>query len=411
MWDAAFLQNKLDMDLSEEERRGLKRKISLTSCDVCEAEEAKYRCPNCLKCSCSLPCVKQHKFRSGCSGVRDRTTFVPLSHFSDLHLLNDYRFLEETGRVAERPNRDALLRTRSRHSFRVMLLLRNARAAKVNLKILPKSFSRGRENTSMYNKIERKLYWHLKLIFPQSDAEYSTRVPEDRVLEKILSDYVHPTESDPVKRQNLKTYVLTPLDQLSVFMKSEQRLPNSLNYHELDLKKSLRENLAFKTVVEYPELHVVVKGHCEEYRTRIPDKGIISSRPSSSSEARGAPESHPARTEKETMAESELEEGEIQSEDEEDNNLKKTLNEPPHHLNDDDDDDDDLKNTAGSECHLPRPSSDNIDEDVEGHLGDLESPAVQNAVRLSSCHDDVTKQKSDSLEADVAPLPPPDGGI
>lgn len=22
------------------------------SCDVCEAEEAKYRCPNCLKCSC-----------------------------------------------------------------------------------------------------------------------------------------------------------------------------------------------------------------------------------------------------------------------------------------------------------------------------------------------------------------------
>lgn len=142
----------------------------------------------------------------------------------------------------------------------------------------------------------------------------------------------------------------------------------------------------------------------------VPDKGIISSRPSSSSEARGAPESHPARTEKETMAESELEEGEIQSEDEEDNNLKKTLNEPPHHLNDDDDDDD-LKNTAGSECHLPRPSSDNIDEDVEGHLGDLESPAVQNAVRLSSCHDDVTKQKSDSLEADVAPLPPPDGGI
>ncbi|XP_034167429.2 box C/D snoRNA protein 1 [Pangasianodon hypophthalmus] len=305
------------MDALEEERRGLKRKLSLTSCDVCEAEEAKYRCPSCLKCSCSLSCVKRHKLRSGCSGVRDRTAFLPVSRFSDLDLLNDYRFLEETGRVADRPNRDALLHTRSRHSFGAMLLLRNAKAAKVNLKILPKSFSRRRENTSIYNKTERKLYWHLKLVFPQSNAEYTDRVPEDRVLEKILSDYIHPTESDPVKRQNLKMYVLTPIDQLSVFMKSEQRQPNSLKYHELDLKKSLRENLMFKTVVEYPELHVVVEGHCEEYRTRIPDRSIISPRPSSSSEAQGAPESHTARPGKETTAQSELEEGEIQSEDEE----------------------------------------------------------------------------------------------
>ncbi|KAF5901435.1 box C/D snoRNA protein 1, partial [Clarias magur] len=118
---------------------------------------------------------------------------------------------------------------------------------------------------------EKKLYWYLKLVFPHSNAEYSARFPEDRVLEKILSHYIHPTESDPVKRQNLKMYVVTPIDQLSVFMKSERRLPNSLKYHELDLKKTLRENLMFKTVVEYPELHVVVKEQrCEEYRARVP---------------------------------------------------------------------------------------------------------------------------------------------
>ncbi|KAI5609247.1 box C/D snoRNA protein 1, partial [Silurus asotus] len=299
---------------SQDERRGRKRKISLSSCDVCEAEEAKYRCPNCLKCSCSLSCVKQHKLRSECSGVRDRTAFVPLDHFSDLHLLNDYRFLEETGRVADKPNRDTLLHTRPRHSYCAMLLLRNAKAAKVNLKILPKSFSRRRENTSIYNKIEKKLYWHLKLIFPQSNAEYTERVPEDRVLEKILSNYIDPTESDPVKRQNLKTYVHTPSDQLSVYMKSEQRLPNSLKYHELDLKKSLRENLMFKAVVEFPELHVVLKGHREEYLTRVPDRSIVSPHLSSSSKAQGAPE---RRAEKEPTTQSEMEEGEIQSEDEE----------------------------------------------------------------------------------------------
>lgn len=40
-------------------------------------------------------------------------------------------------------------------------------------------------------------------------------------------------------------------------------------YHELDMKKTLRENLMFKTVVEYPELHVAVKEHCEEYRCHV----------------------------------------------------------------------------------------------------------------------------------------------
>ncbi|XP_027027038.1 box C/D snoRNA protein 1 isoform X2 [Tachysurus fulvidraco] len=342
MCDAmALLQNKLDMD-AEEEQRGQKRKISLSSCDVCDVQEAKYCCPGCLKCSCSLSCVKQHKLQSGCSGVRDRTAFIPLSRFGDLHMLSDYRFLEETGRVAERPNRDTMLHTRTRHSYGAMLLLRNAKAAKVNLKILPKSFSRRRENTSIYNKQERKLYWQLKLVFPQSNAEYTTRVPEDRVLGTILSDYIHPTESDPVKRQNLKTYVVSPLDQIAVFMKSEQRQPNSLKYHELDMKKSLRENLMFKTVVEFPELYVAVKEHREEYRTRVPDGRIDSSRPPASSEARGAPESHKhtTETEKETTAQSELEEGEVQSEDEEDNGVK--------------------------------------EEDAEGHLGDLDDPAVRN---------------------------------
>lgn len=75
----------------------------------------------------------------------------------------------------------------------------------------------------------------------------------------------------------------------------------------------------------------------------VPDRRIDSSRPSASSEARGAPESHKptTKTEKETTAQSELEEGEIQSEDEEDKGVK--------------------------------------EEDAEGHLGDLDDPAVQNA--------------------------------
>lgn len=174
----------------------------------------------------------------------------------------------------------------------------------------------------------------------------------------------------------------------------------------------------------------------------VPERNITLLSPSSSSEAQGAPESRTVRTKKET-AQSELEEGELRSEDEEeveeddvkgdnqnatriaicavpdggggseqvaqtyDQNLTKTLNKPPapHCLPDDTDgNDDDIKQIAGTECLLPPPSS-VILKGVKGHLCDLEGPTVQNAECLPSCLDDVTKQSSDSMEAEVAPLP------
>lgn len=182
----------------------------------------------------------------------------------------------------------------------------------------------------------------------------------------------------------------------------------------------------------------------------VPDRSIISSRPPASSEAQGAPESHTARTKKETTAQSELEEGEIRSEDdeEEDEDVKDddqnatrdvscvifpddddddqddasydlnkksnnpTPRRPPNYgggSGGGGDDDDDIQNAPGSEKRLVIPSSscDNTEDDVEVRPGDVDGPAVQNAGRLPSCLDDVTKEKSDSLGADAPPFPLP----
>ncbi|XP_026889038.2 uncharacterized protein znhit6 [Electrophorus electricus] len=314
------MENALVRHDSPQHRRGQKRKMSLTSCDTCDGQEAKYRCPSCLKYSCSLACVKQHKLVIGCSGVRDQTAFVPLAQFEEINLLNDYRFLEETARVADMPRRDALLHGPPHH-VRLAMARKSARMAKVTLKLLPKSFSRHRENTTFYSKAERKLYWHLKLLFPQCRAECTDRVPEDRVLQDVLVDYVHPTESDPVKRQRLKIYVPAFPDQLCVFLKSEQRRPDSPRYHELDVNKSLRENMRYKTVLEYPEVHVVLKGHLEEYLTRFPGRSRTMDQSDSHigsisvPMAPGAPPPREGRT-LGTHAETELEEGEIRSDEE-----------------------------------------------------------------------------------------------
>ncbi|XP_062411847.1 box C/D snoRNA protein 1 [Sardina pilchardus] len=252
----------------EMNERGKKRKISLTRCGMCDTEEARYRCPGCMTHSCSLVCVKKHKVETGCSGVRDKAAFVPLSEFDEINLLNDYRFLEETGRLADSATRDVFTQL-PQQTQRVQKLAKQANAAKIHLKVLPRTFTKRKENSTFYHRREGRFYWHLKLVFPQSSAEYAEkRVPDNQTLEEILKSYIHPTESDPVRRQKLKIYAQSPVDHVRVFMKAEENRPNSLRYHELDVKKSLKDNLMHKTIIEYPALHVTLKDHCQDYLTQ-----------------------------------------------------------------------------------------------------------------------------------------------
>uniref|UniRef100_A0A8C2XNK4 Zinc finger HIT-type containing 6 n=1 Tax=Cyclopterus lumpus TaxID=8103 RepID=A0A8C2XNK4_CYCLU len=181
--------------------------------------------------------LQKHKEDTGCSGVRNKTAFVTLSDFDEMALLNDYRLLEDTGRFAGGATRDKLIQT-------------------------PRSTL----------KVQKLFLWHLKVIFPQSSTEFSQRRVSDRqTLEQILTPYIHPTESDPVTRQKLKMYVRTPFDHVKVFMKAEGRKANSVRFHELDIYKTLRDNLSYKTLIEYPVLHVVLEDHWKEFPRKGPD--------------------------------------------------------------------------------------------------------------------------------------------
>uniref|UniRef100_A0A3Q4N289 Box C/D snoRNA protein 1-like n=1 Tax=Neolamprologus brichardi TaxID=32507 RepID=A0A3Q4N289_NEOBR len=223
----------------------------------CGSEEAKYRCPACLTHSCSLPCVKKHKEVSGCSGVRNKTAFVTLSQFDEMALLSDYRFLEDTGRFADGATRDNLVQ-----------------APRVTVKVSPVLIDLLQIKMCISVSSREKLFlWHLKLIFPQSSSEFTQRrVSDKQTLKQILTAYIHPTESDPVTRQKLKMYVQARFDHVKVFMKVEGRKANSVRYHELDIEKNLRDNLSYKTLIEYPVLHVVLKDHWKDYPLKGPGK-------------------------------------------------------------------------------------------------------------------------------------------
>ncbi|KAA0706506.1 hypothetical protein E1301_Tti020989 [Triplophysa tibetana] len=207
------------------------------------------------------------------------------------------RFLEDTGRLTQRSDRDAVLHASRRYPREGAWLIRRARAAKVTLKMLPKLFSRHRENTTIFRK----------------------GFSANREVRQILHDFIHPSESDPVRRQKLKVYVQSPQEDIKIFMKSEETQPNSLRYLELDPQKTLGANLMHTTVVEYPEIFVVLKLHSQEYVTRMKEHFNAASENVSrkSEEPLSSASSHVPKKAKIISEADELEDGEIRSDDDE----------------------------------------------------------------------------------------------
>ncbi|EPQ12910.1 Box C/D snoRNA protein 1 [Myotis brandtii] len=237
---------------------GSKRKLAMSRCETCGTEEAKYRCPRCMRHSCSLPCVKKHKAELTCNGVRDKTAYVSLQQFTEMDLLSDYRFLEDVARTADHISRDALLK-RSLSNKHMCFIKNRARRQGINLKLLPNGFTKRKENSTFFDKKKQQFCWHVKLQFPQSQAVYiEKRVPDDKTINEILATYIDPEKSDPVIRQRLKAYIRSQTG-VQILMKVENMQQNLVRYYELDPHKSLLDNLRNKVIIEYPTLHVVLK--------------------------------------------------------------------------------------------------------------------------------------------------------
>ncbi|KAI5243812.1 Box C/D Snorna Protein 1 [Manis pentadactyla] len=236
----------------------LKRKLAMSRCGTCGTKEAKYRCPRCMRYSCSLPCVKKHKAELTCNGVRDKTAYISIPQFTEMNLLSDYRFLEDVARKADHISRDVFLK-RPISNKHMYFMKNRARKQGISLKLLPNGFTKRKENSTFFDKKKQQFCWHVKLQFPQSQAVYIVkRVPEDKTISEILRPYIDPEKSDPVIRQRLKAYIHCQTG-VQILMKVEHMQQNVVRYYELDPNKSLLDNLRDKVIIEYPTLHVVLK--------------------------------------------------------------------------------------------------------------------------------------------------------
>ncbi|XP_030379645.1 box C/D snoRNA protein 1 [Scaptodrosophila lebanonensis] len=282
------------------------RTMRLGLCEVCARIEARYCCPKCEVKTCCLACVQIHKRELKCDGIRDRTKYLPLHEMTAREFMSDYCFLEECTRFTEDRKRDKIKRyTRQQamvplpqHRMRSAALERGTR-----LHLLLPNFTRHKQNTTYLNWKLNRLYWRVEWVFlnasvPSTGGDdvaparfVDARCDEQQTLAELLLKYVD-LEQDMAREQHklLCYYQSAGIAKLHALLRAEGVRNCSSRYYALDMQKTLRENLAGKTVIEFPTIHVT-------YEEQLIGYNIIDSDEEAEGEANEASEApQPGKT-------------------------------------------------------------------------------------------------------------------
>ncbi|XP_062111173.1 uncharacterized protein LOC133822749 [Humulus lupulus] len=229
-------------------------------CEECKLNDSKYKCPGCSFRSCSLPCVKAHKQRTGCTGKRNRTEFVPLSQFDDNQLISDYNLLEEVKRVSESAQRMRKKLCKYNH-YRLPYFLRSVRSAaasrRTKILFLPGGMTKREKNQTNYDKRKKCIYWTIEWQFHSTDVVLVDHgIDESLNISSVIGNHLKP---GPYHHQ-LKRFCEEDLENLKFFIRKYQKGSTS-PFYELDVKVPLRQQLTNKVILEYPVIYVFLPSH------------------------------------------------------------------------------------------------------------------------------------------------------
>lgn len=186
-------------------------------CSICHVSAPKYKCPRCNLRTCSLPCIKRHKARSDCSGVRDATAYVPRKKLTTAAGVDhDYNFISAIERARERSEREIVeerriigenelrpvmvegLETRMKDGKRRQVVVTRALKSQgeiesegmrgrlkrfgITLVPAPLGMSRKKENQTRFFKRTRRIEWFVEWFLVAGEGDTT------RVTTKLVDD-------------------------------------------------------------------------------------------------------------------------------------------------------------------------------------------------------------------------------
>ncbi|KAJ1980192.1 hypothetical protein H4R35_001215 [Dimargaris xerosporica] len=277
-------------------------------CQVCHANDFKYKCPACAAVTCSLVCSQQHKADTGCTGQRSRTHYIPKNIYSESDMLSDFSFVQDVTRVTDLASRQLQQQRQSpRHSSALQTA---ARQRGVELALMPAGMQRHDTNRTRFNYRTKAFLWTLEFHFhptvsdlPSEPVIHVEHFVDDRhIWQTVLQSFWTPPElpaSPQVERPDKRkaaevevnhqpgaghessqvpsatlprplrsamstilpaatkeAFASAPGDQLVLLMRFDASPANHPRYYQLSLSQKIQESLAHKRVIEYPILEV-----------------------------------------------------------------------------------------------------------------------------------------------------------
>lgn len=241
-------------------------------CEACDVNLAKYKCPRCEVRTCCLSCLNLHKRELKCNGIRDRTKYIPLVKMTKMDIMNDYYFLEECTRFVEDQKRDNKKRFTAYAKQLPSDLYRLRKAANernISLRFLVQGFTKRHKNTTLLDICNSIIFWHVEWCFWNGKGAITfvdERVNENCKLYEVVSKYFEPDSLDtnPVKSR-LEQYHAAGIREIELLLKAEGIRQCSNRFLPLNLNDSFLKNLAGKTIVEYPQIYIVLKSQLDAF--------------------------------------------------------------------------------------------------------------------------------------------------
>lgn len=198
-----------------------------------------------------------------CSGIRDKTKFIPIKEMTSTDFMSDYSFLEECTRYVADRKRDQFKRyTRYNKALPTHLFKLRCGASdrKITLRFLLPIFSKHTTNTTFYDWKSKVIHWRIEWIFINASnlMFVDERCNEQIKLGQLVNKYMatnDPNQSELI-RKSLEYYQARGVSKVRLLLKAEGIKNSKTRFFDLDIEKTLNENLAGKTIVEYPIIYV-----------------------------------------------------------------------------------------------------------------------------------------------------------
>ncbi|CDK24988.1 unnamed protein product [Kuraishia capsulata CBS 1993] len=237
-------------------------------CCICHLEKVKYKCPACLRKTCSAKCVGRHKLQFECSGKADPTKYQPKPEIRPETIQRDYNFLLDVGRRIDLSKRDAHTGARAMfigdHNRRRQFGQRNdvegvVVTRGVNVRRSPIGMSRSKTNKSGFDKRKNVFAWTVQWLLVDEELNVTAKAITHRLNETAflgdsvplkplgllgVSDKGENTNGEAEERKQLHFYF------------KDQKHPKNVTFTKLDGSCTLMEVLKGKTVIDFPDFYV-----------------------------------------------------------------------------------------------------------------------------------------------------------